>query len=62
MARAGAIREGQRIAEQLGWDALAAPMAGELSGGTQQQLNVVLAALGEPDVLLLDEPLSASSS
>ena len=31
-------------------------MAGELSGGTQQKLNVVLAALGEPDVLLLDEP------
>ncbi len=54
--RRHAIREGRRLAEQLGWDALAAPIAGELSGGTRQKLNVVLAALGEPDVLLLDEP------
>ena len=56
LSRAGAIRAGRVLAEQLGWDALHAPMAGELSGGTQQKLNVVLAALGEPDILLLDEP------
>jgi ABC-type multidrug transport system ATPase subunit len=56
LARPQAIREGARLAEQLGWDALAAPVAGRLSGGTRQKLNVVLAALGEPDVLLLDEP------
>jgi ABC-2 type transport system ATP-binding protein len=54
--RASAIREGARLADQLGWDALAAPVAGRLSGGTRQKLNVVLAALGEPDILLLDEP------
>jgi ABC-type multidrug transport system ATPase subunit len=29
---------------------------GELSGGTRQKLNVVLAAIGAPEVLLLDEP------
>jgi ABC-type multidrug transport system ATPase subunit len=54
--RNAAVQQGRRLAEQLGWDALAAPVAGELSGGTRQKLNVVLAALGEPDVLLLDEP------
>lgn len=56
LSRAAAVQSGRLLAEQLGWDALHAPMAGELSGGTQQKLNVVLAALGEPDVLLLDEP------
>jgi ABC-type multidrug transport system ATPase subunit len=56
LARRPAIQEGRRLAEQLGWDALAAPVAGELSGGTRQKLNVALAALGTPDVLLLDEP------
>ncbi len=56
LSRAAAIREGRGLAEQLGWDALAAPVAGALSGGTRQKLNVILAALGEPDVLLLDEP------
>jgi len=29
---------------------------GDLSGGTRQKLNVVLAAMGRPSVLLLDEP------
>lgn len=54
--RKQANRDGQRLAWQLGWDALAAPVAGELSGGTRQKLNLVLAGLGDPDVLLLDEP------
>ena len=56
LSRAQAVQDGRRLAEQLGWDALRAPVAGELSGGTRQKLNVVLAALGDPDVLLLDEP------
>jgi ABC-type multidrug transport system ATPase subunit len=56
LAREEAVQQGRRIAEQLGWDALNAPVAGRLSGGTRQKLNVVLAALGAPDLLLLDEP------
>jgi ABC-2 type transport system ATP-binding protein len=56
LGRARARRDGQRLAGQLGWDALAAPVVGELSGGTRQKLNLVLAGLGDPDVLLLDEP------
>lgn len=56
LTRAESLRAGQRLAEQLGWDALGAPAVAELSGGTRQKLNVILAGLGGPDVLLLDEP------
>ena len=56
LSRRSAIAEGRRLAEQLGWDALSAPIVGSLSGGTRQKLTIALAALGSPDVLLLDEP------
>ena len=55
LGRAEARRAGAGIAARLDW----VPdrrTVGELSGGTRQKLNVVLAALGEPAVLLLDEP------
>ena len=53
---AGRSREaGRDLADALGWS-VGRELVGQLSGGTQQKLNVVLAALGDPDVLLLDEP------
>jgi ABC-2 type transport system ATP-binding protein len=53
--RAAARAEGEALARQLDWVPDRRPV-GQLSGGTRQKLNVVLAALGGPAVLLLDEP------
>lgn len=56
LGRTEARRQGVRLAEALVWDATADPVASELSGGTRQKLSVVVALLGRPDLLLLDEP------
>ena len=40
----------------LGYEQYRSQVAGELSGGTRQKLNLTLALLHDPDVLLLDEP------
>ena len=50
----GAAGGPERRPRSTGWRA--ARQARHLSGGTRQKLNLVLAELGEPDVLLLDEP------
>jgi ABC-2 type transport system ATP-binding protein len=55
LARADARRAGTALARRLDWVPDRRPV-GQLSGGTRQKLNVVLAALGEPAVMLLDEP------
>jgi ABC-2 type transport system ATP-binding protein len=56
LGRVEARREGTRLAGELGWDAAAAPVARNLSGGTGRKLNITVALLGRPEVLLLDEP------
>ncbi|MGA5166579.1 MULTISPECIES: ATP-binding cassette domain-containing protein [Streptomyces] len=53
---AAASRRGRELARTLDWSVGRRTLAKDLSGGTRQKLNVVLAALGDPDVLLLDEP------
>lgn len=49
-------RRGRELASKLDWSVARDTLAKDLSGGTRQKLNVVLSALGDPDVLLLDEP------
>ncbi len=54
--RAVARERGRRQLAALGFPPDANDLAKNLSGGTRQKLNLALALLGDPDVLLLDEP------
>lgn len=56
MGRAKAVSTGTHLCKQLGWRPRREMVAAELSGGTQQKLNVVLGELDRPDLILLDEP------
>ena len=48
-----------RMLEQTGLADRAGDQAGTLSGGNRQRLNVAIGLLGQPQVLLLDEPSAA---
>jgi ABC-2 type transport system ATP-binding protein len=48
-----------RMLEQTGLAERAGDQAGTLSGGNRQRLNVAIGLLGQPQVLLLDEPSAA---
>jgi ABC-2 type transport system ATP-binding protein len=56
LPRRRARERGRRGASRLHWDTSPPMLARALSSGTRQKLNLVMSTLGDPDVLLLDEP------
>ncbi len=54
--RRRAVARGEELLAEFNFTSGDSEVAKNLSGGTRQKLNLVLALLGDPDVLLLDEP------
>ncbi|MFG2595549.1 ABC transporter ATP-binding protein [Streptomyces sp. NPDC048462] len=50
------LRRAEEVMEVLGFTEYLDQRAGLLSGGSRQKLNLTLALMHDPDVLLLDEP------
>ncbi|MBX7551738.1 ABC transporter ATP-binding protein [Streptomyces sp. NPDC004232] len=50
------LHHAEAIMETLGFAEYADERSGDLSGGTRQKLNLTLALMHDPQVLLLDEP------
>ena len=56
LGRAASVADGRRVLEDFGFPTDDQKVTKRLSGGTRQKLNLALALLGDPPVLLLDEP------
>ena len=54
--RLPSLHRAEELVRRLGYEQSREQTAGELSGGTRQKLNLTLALLHDPDILLLDEP------
>jgi ABC-type multidrug transport system ATPase subunit len=56
LALFAALDQGRALLAELKFPVGSRTVAGKLSGGQRQKLNLVLAVVGTPELLLLDEP------